>query len=261
MCSLVVTHAIGMSQSPKKITCIFCGQRRSRAREDIVSKWVSEEIGGVGPFDTDHIGIVPGAPQSARRSRSGSLASLKLHDVCASCNSGWMSRLEDNVKPVLIPMIQGRPTTLSVAQQRLIAAWAQLKALTLDAYYPVRHLPASIAYDFSKIAQPLMNSFVAIGAFAHPEQGAALPFARQMVNIGSPLTGGVGRLVKVTFAFKYLVLQCVVGTVDLNCWPPESLARAGESRLAQCWPQNALAAVGWAPTMALSLDEFWRLSQ
>lgn len=45
--------------------------------------------------------------------------------VCTTCNSGWMSALEDDVKGLLGPWIfDARPVRLRPAQQRTIATWA-----------------------------------------------------------------------------------------------------------------------------------------
>jgi hypothetical protein len=43
--------------------------------------------------------------------------------VCMACNTGWMHRLEDQVRPFLGPLIAGKPWWISPRQQRLLARW------------------------------------------------------------------------------------------------------------------------------------------
>ena len=57
--------------------------------------------------------------------------------VCRSCNTGWMSRLEDEAKPYLSPLIRGdnlspgQAAILSVEAQTVIARWALKTALVI----------------------------------------------------------------------------------------------------------------------------------
>lgn len=53
--------------------------------------------------------------------------------VCQKCNNGWMSELENEIKPVLAPMINGYRTLLTPDEQMTLARWASLKAQCFDA--------------------------------------------------------------------------------------------------------------------------------
>jgi hypothetical protein len=39
--------------------------------------------------------------------RAGDTHSRTIKRVCKSCNSGWMSRLQQAAKPILVPMLMG----------------------------------------------------------------------------------------------------------------------------------------------------------
>jgi hypothetical protein len=52
--------------------------------------------------------------------------------VCETCREGWVQRLEDDVKPFLLPMIAGEPTPLPPARQWLLARWAAKTAVVLE---------------------------------------------------------------------------------------------------------------------------------
>jgi hypothetical protein len=43
--------------------------------------------------------------------------------VCEHCNTGWMSRLQEEAKPHLLPLILGQSTTLTAEAQTLMTAW------------------------------------------------------------------------------------------------------------------------------------------
>ncbi|MCS6897177.1 MAG: hypothetical protein NZM29_04325, partial [Nitrospira sp.] len=47
----------------------------------------------------------------------------KVGSVCHSCNNGWMSRLEGDVKPILTPMVLGNSVTLEAQQQERLTTW------------------------------------------------------------------------------------------------------------------------------------------
>ena len=43
--------------------------------------------------------------------------------ICDPCNTGWMSRMEDDAKAILDPMIRGQSRVVGRDEQRLLAAW------------------------------------------------------------------------------------------------------------------------------------------
>jgi hypothetical protein len=53
--------------------------------------------------------------------------------VCAACNNGWMRRLEDDNRDVLIALIEGTSITLDATQQDRLEAWA-IKTVMVHEY-------------------------------------------------------------------------------------------------------------------------------
>jgi hypothetical protein len=56
---------------------------------------------------------------------------------CVGCNGGWMSDLEQQVAPILTPLIRGGEATLDLPTQHLVATWAiktmlMLRLVTAD---------------------------------------------------------------------------------------------------------------------------------
>jgi hypothetical protein len=66
--------------------------------------------------------VVPGMP----------VASLQVKRVCASCNHGWLARLEGKAKALLSRPIQGNPKTFHFMDVHTIATWAYKTCILAD---------------------------------------------------------------------------------------------------------------------------------
>ena len=104
----------GMSRN--KVLCVFCDEWGPRAREDIITGWLSAELNPTGRVLKDFFTDIPEQMITKRSKVSGGLRTIKLSEVCKACNGGWMSRLEDSTRPILEPMIRRIPTTVTPPQ-------------------------------------------------------------------------------------------------------------------------------------------------
>jgi hypothetical protein len=105
--------------------CPFCrNHHRSRRGEHIIPKWMSREFPEttweIEDFLTKYI----------RKSRK--YIHLTTRIVCARCNTGWMSDLEKLSKPIIVPLMHGIPSTLTVRDQVIIAKWLCKTAMVYD---------------------------------------------------------------------------------------------------------------------------------
>jgi hypothetical protein len=71
--------------------------------------------------------VMTGAPEIS--TRPGYTWTKKLRVVCAVCNSTWMSRIESAAQPILTPLIQSLPTTITVTQIIALSRWIALKIM------------------------------------------------------------------------------------------------------------------------------------
>jgi len=69
-------------------------------------------------------------------SRQGGAITKKLRVVCETCNNEWMSELEDQVKPILTPLILGQEIVLNPAMQKTLAEWISLKTMIAEHNVP-----------------------------------------------------------------------------------------------------------------------------
>ncbi|MCU1247281.1 MAG: hypothetical protein JWQ49_310 [Edaphobacter sp.] len=57
---------------------------------------------------------------------------FKLKGVCSTCNNGWMSELEAEVKSILGPILQDLSIQLDLEDQKKLARWAFKTAIVLE---------------------------------------------------------------------------------------------------------------------------------
>jgi hypothetical protein len=106
--------------------CVFCRSRSADSKEHAWPEWLLNALGE--------------GPATVRSERSGEpakewrgvKAGVKVKCVCAKCNNEWMSALEVEAKPFLLPLILGKQAELSGAQQLAIATWSLKTAMVFD---------------------------------------------------------------------------------------------------------------------------------
>jgi hypothetical protein len=114
-------------------TCIYCGAPAG-SREHIYPSWLVEALA------RDPRGLDLPAPMKIWRDGvlirtvTGRVRPKKTFEfttkVCKTCNSGWMNRIDDRVRPHFEPMIAGRQTVLPPSAQAALAAWMTKVTIT-----------------------------------------------------------------------------------------------------------------------------------
>jgi hypothetical protein len=121
--------------------CIFCGCEGDLSKEHLWSSWME----GLFPKEATpehyevlsvrtHKVVPVGTPKIL--SRQGGAITKKLRVVCQTCNNEWMSELEDQVKPILTPLILGQEIVLNPVMQRTLAEWISLKMMIAEHNVP-----------------------------------------------------------------------------------------------------------------------------
>jgi hypothetical protein len=59
--------------------------------------------------------------------------SLPLKRLCKACNNGWMSRLENEVKPVIESILDDKLEAIDALAQLILARWAVKTAMVIEA--------------------------------------------------------------------------------------------------------------------------------
>lgn len=114
--------------------CIFCGGPRD-SREHIWADWLEPYLPREMQSHTLYSAVItkPGEETATRKKRSGDPHSTQVQCVCKRCNGGWMSKLQEAVKPVLLPLINGKHCTLEPRwQQSTLAGWAAMSVMAAE---------------------------------------------------------------------------------------------------------------------------------
>lgn len=138
---------------PASDQCAFCGATGT-TDEHVFPRWVSRELVKLAPLQV----MTERGPRQSR--------SLEITvPVCEKCNNRWLSVLENDVQPVLRPLIRGEERTLTPADQRVLAAWAAKTALMLDLASGAPIIPTGFYYEFRQLRTALPSQAVWLAAY------------------------------------------------------------------------------------------------
>jgi hypothetical protein len=131
------TFPMGTQLAAVTRLCLMCGNPLiARAREHVFPQWLLEHLGirdeRVRGIHWKHNGT--GFEEKPVSLREMDYASMTEGRVCATCNQGWMSQLEDNARPLLIKMIDGscKIGSLKDSETALLGRWAAKTSYMLN---------------------------------------------------------------------------------------------------------------------------------
>ena len=120
-------------QQAERRRCLFCGGTGPMTREHVWPQWLQPYGRGVSP---ERSTVLTGFGRTAAdtfaehptliTTQPGSVFANRALSVCRRCNNGWMSALEQSVKPLLVSMMSGprsENVTLAPDQAAILAAW------------------------------------------------------------------------------------------------------------------------------------------
>jgi hypothetical protein len=124
--------------------CIFC-KAYGMTYEHVWPDWLKKYVPQIMPKHSalTHA-IYLDHQESSVKTWDGDPQSRRLPVVCKRCNEGWMKRLQDAVKPILVPLLDAKPALVSSYNQQLLATWATMCIMTGEYYRPDQ---ASVSYE------------------------------------------------------------------------------------------------------------------
>jgi hypothetical protein len=236
-----------------KKTCIFCA-RRADSDEDVIPKWIPrllrKQEGERVPMRTSRFGHKP-HEQLAGESIQ------KVGSVCDQCNNGWMSRLEEKVKPILKPMMLGNAVTLTAQQQERITTWMTKCAMMYESMATGEVFFNGLdRHHFWKTGSPLDSTAVWLGQYT----GGIRIIANYRLLSRQQNPGGSVKILVLTLVLGKLALQLttargthVIPKIELPTMDLENT----QDLLVQVWPMNLLG-VKWPPLCSFD-DEIKRI--
>ena len=124
-----MTQVRAKQQRRATTQCMFCERDATRRGEHLFSNWMAEYIDFRPPNHTASVLRGASGLKVEVGLKGGPLHTLRVPHVCATCNNGWMSRLEMQAKPALVSLMQHKEISLNKQDQTDIAKWAALKTM------------------------------------------------------------------------------------------------------------------------------------
>ena len=111
--------------------CMFC-QEKASSKEDIWPQWLTKQF----PLSDASCMEAERGGQKLGTWKNKSPKLLQARCVCGNCNNGWMSKLEREMKPIMVSILDEKLRTLNTSSQAVIAVWAIKTAMALEALHP-----------------------------------------------------------------------------------------------------------------------------
>jgi hypothetical protein len=102
--------------------CIFCGSSAD-SKEDMFPQWILRRVKTGQPM----VHKKPNRPIKISQS-----SKVRLKCVCATCNNGWMSALEQKCVPLIGALLEDIELWLDEEYQNLLSRWAVKTAMIND---------------------------------------------------------------------------------------------------------------------------------
>jgi hypothetical protein len=230
---------------PKR--CIFCQERTRLTREDFFPQWFralypaspeserSRLNAQVSWHEQDpSTGKIKMIISPSKLARPGDLADQTLRVVCAPCNNGWMSQLQQAAKPHLLPYIQGKWPRPNRAARKVISSWATMFAMVVEFCDEPSAVVSPIERAvFRRDLSPPLGAYVWAGRLA-----GDLPYWFQerffRLTLDPNETRGHPNGKVTTIALGHLLLQVYLTTSDIKAFDP--VQRCVDYGLSPLWP-------------------------
>ncbi len=112
---------------------MFC-QEQASSKEDIWPQWLTKRF----PLSDASFMEAERGGQKLGTWKNKSTKLLPARCVCGTCNNGWMSKLEVEMKPIVESIQDKQLRVLDASSQAIISVWAVKTAMALEALYPER---------------------------------------------------------------------------------------------------------------------------
>ncbi len=229
--------------------CAFC-RRGPLTIEEVFPKWLAELL----PQNKPVTGILADPMEGTILRTSGGVAyAAQARCVCSTCNSGWMSQLEGEAKPLIGPMVVGKAAIAMMAEsQTLLARWALKTALMVQYLQPQVLIPERFYTSFHRRGLPSSNGRVWLASY----DGKSIPSGHHSYLLdvsGTTPSGEVhrGNAFGVTFHVDKLVLQVFDHDLpgELGLRFPQSVGQQFDGAVLPIWPAGRTRS--WPPSRRL----------
>jgi hypothetical protein len=126
--------------------CFFCGEKGKRTREHAIPRWLRKPLADEPRWEGG-TWLRSSSPPDRSRALWRRRTDAVLRRVCERCNSGWMSRLESDARPLLLPLIAGETIRITNASRTVLLRWALKTAAVLG---PLHRAPDAVSPELRR---------------------------------------------------------------------------------------------------------------
>lgn len=251
--------------------CIFCDQLGLMSQQHVWPKWLQSLFTGhvqrqtnfirnrIDKLDSATIQIQPNIKR-----REGKMITLRYRKVCLDCNNGWISSLENDLKPLLTKLITGVATEISQAEAVSLATWIAI--ITIMAEFSDPYSQAISINDVHHIYShrtPPQNWNIYVGHYLGSEFA---PYGYSHSGWTAVKEEGLIRGRVKTLRSNIQISTHVLGellmqadSAALEVWTPNALDRIDTSAIFSVWPERS-DVIPWPPKSTLGDQYVEKLS-
>ncbi len=233
--------------------CLFCGRAWLagmvvKSREHVLGQWMRrleknhppEQRSYIAGIEFDEMAkeLVEVRPEVVLR--KAAMLTLKTRDVCEDCNQGWMSDLEEVVKPTILQLAKAAKAGIAIAlareTTRELARWAQKTALTYELTSDAPHIGNFAMGRRLHDGDVLRDSIVWVAR--HPRD-YDLSIALAHLDVSSTPVPRLGppdrQVLLVDIVYHYMSIFVFITDSPGQAWPPP----LSPSQWARVWPLSS----------------------
>ena len=220
---------------------MFCGATSVTKAHVFAKSWTSlfDEPNDTREHEVVHRYEDPetGEQRLLKRAKTFALVSRK---VCGACNSGWLSELEERVRPLMAAFAANTPITLDTEEQADLALWSVAAALIAMSNDPnaAGFADPAIAREMFREQRPPAGMDIWLGANSHGEMGW---FGSHSLNLAHApdQTGAWGATISFGYAVIHMVFHGLLNErMQLRGDAARSLRRIWVPRDRVVWPSK-----------------------
>ncbi len=167
----------------------------NRAKEHVIPEWLLRVLGI--QYEELIQAVASGSDDQIEQERRLALNSFQEGRICETCNGGWMSNLENEAKPLLLPLIKGEMglSSLSDSEALVVARWAAKTTIVLSNCSSLRQPAPSGSLRFLKENLLLLPSGFGVFGSQQPERPGTRHFSYLQRNawVNASLSGAPNR--------------------------------------------------------------------
>lgn len=242
----------------RRSTCAFCGRPGPLTKEDAWPRWLNRQLPPSAPGTAVDLSLQGNEVVQASRRTVTSYNTARVTGFCKVCNNGWMSALESQAAPHLLPMIRGQRTSLDPDEQAVVARWVTKTALVFD-QRALGRLPLvsdEITHEFGKSRDPIVGSRVLLAHYT----GADWMLNHAVNGLPAVYRDGTEKVIVaiVTLCIGELAMQLICPT-DFGEAGSTSLLQRDDMRFVVELDPAASASVHWPPAVGLTSAEWFHI--